>query len=85
MIELIALWYLAGLIGAALVWFERTCQKWLRPELTFLCPSPKVIVLSMFGALFGPILLLVGILVAATSSDIGKNSWWNKPICKSDH
>jgi hypothetical protein len=75
-------WYAVGMIGAALMWFERTCWKWARPELTFLCPTPKVIMLCVFGSFFGPVTFVVGVIAVAISCDVGRDSWWNKPICK---
>lgn len=82
MLTVLAIWYALGLAGAFLLWFERTCWKWSSPPLKFLCPSPRVIILCVLGALLGPVIFITGVLVVAFSSDVGKNSWWNRPVCK---
>lgn len=72
-------WYALGCLGCGLAWYERT--QWSFDRLR-LCPTPKVLVISFFGAFFGPITLIFGLAVLASSTDVGRDSWWNRPICR---
>lgn len=74
-----AAWYLCGLIGCAALWYERI--HWRCDPLSP-CPTPKVIVLSSFVSLLGPVTLLIGLIILGTSCEIGRDTWWNRPICQ---
>lgn len=74
-------WYFLGMVGCALAWFERTHWKY-GTKYEFLCPTPKVIFFTLFGSLFGGAALVCGLLIVATSDNIGQARWWNRPICK---
>lgn len=74
------LWLLSGLVGASLLWVERTYWKY---DPKPVCPPPSVIVtIVLGGSIFGGIALVMGISMILMSSDIGAGTWWQRPICK---
>ncbi len=77
---LIIAWLICGGIGAALL--HANWQWYFKYPM---CPSPLQILKCCFGAVFGPLLLIVsGIvwLVDWCGRSQEKNSWWTRPICK---
>ena len=77
------IWFLPGLIGAWLFWFD-----WVK---TFnpppYCPTPRAIFCIIIASAAGVPLFFAGLVVVVSgwlSERPRKDSWWTRPICKRD-
>lgn len=79
---LTALWYLTGLIGCALIWnSERRLMRFSA------CPTPRAVLLILFGAIGGPLALAVGLAICLIDlsfviGDWLRGTWFTRPICR---
>lgn len=82
---MIAVWFLAGLLGSFLLWNEERQDKSL-----LWCPTPRAILLGVIGSggggltlAFSFICVLTGIAIRLSTRAKPHAGWWTTPICKS--